>query len=418
MAQARVVILGGGFGGLFTALDLTGDAQITLISPEDQFTFTPLLYEYLSGEVEGWHIAPTYKELLDSRVRFVQARATAIDVATREVTVDLFDQIIPYDVLVLAVGGVTSYASVEGAAEHAIPFRKTEHADRLRRLMIDTLDRIAPGSAPQDASAAATFAVVGAGASGVETATKMADLLRSAFRERGLAGEARVVIFEYGDRIVPGMEDELREHVQEGLQQSGVEVHTRARVRRVTPDGLEFEHDGAQRELKAAGVVWTGGVAVNPLIETLPFEKDRRGLIIIEPTMQVRGRSEVFALGDIARFADATASAGSVQPHVSPQLTGTAQLAFQEGGLVAANIRSLLREDKLSTRGFVEYGEAVSLGTHNAALLVGGQVVDGALARQARFALYTSRLPTWQHRLKVGASWFFEGTMPRPLGFR
>jgi len=175
-------------------------------------------------------------------------------------------------------------------------------------------------------------------------------------------------------------------------------------VLRVKKDGFTIEHDGVETEVEAAGVVWTAGVAVNPLIEKLGIEKDKRGLIVVEPTLQVRGFTEVFALGDIALYKD-----------VTPTLAGTAQLANQEASLLASNIKALLDGRRLHARHFVELGEAVSLGTENAAVLAGGQAFSGAMARRARFALYTARLPTWHHRLKVGASWFFEGTSPRPL---
>ena len=404
-ARARILIVGGGFAGLFTGLDLAGAGEVTLVSPEDHFTFTPMLYEYMSGEVEAWHIAPHYRELLDEKVGFVQGAVTGVDFDRREVEVAGRVRRLPYDYLVLAVGGVTNFWGVEGAESHALPFRKIRHADDLRRRMIETLDRIPPDAAPQDARAAATFAVVGAGASGVELSTKMADLLRDAFERRGLRGEPRVVVIEMSDRVVPGMDDDIRAVVERALNEARVEVHTSTRVVRVTADGLVFEHGGAETEVKAAAVVWTAGVRVNPLVERLALEKDRRGLVVAEPTLQARGREDVFVLGDIAALRD-----------VEPTLAGTAQLAFQQSSLAARNVRAFLEGGELKTKRFAELGEAVSLGTENAAVLAGGQVVSGALARRARFALYTQRLPTWQHRLRVGSSWFFGGTKARPLG--
>src|SRR2546423_9091867 len=199
--QARILIVGGGFGGLFRALGLAGAGEVTLVSSEDHFLFKPMLYEYLSGEVEAWHIAPHYKELLDERVRFAHGEVTDIDTAARAATIAGWTNSEPYDALVIAVGGVTNYARVEGAEEHALPFRRIADADALRNRMIDTLDRIPPDAAPQDASRAATFVVVGAGASGIELSTKMADLLHDAFRRRGLQGEARVVVVEMTDQI-------------------------------------------------------------------------------------------------------------------------------------------------------------------------------------------------------------------------
>jgi demethylphylloquinone reductase len=401
--KPKIVIVGGGFGGVFTALDLGGAGEVTIISDEDHFLFTPMLYEYLSGEVEAWHIAPEYKELLDEDTNFVRGAVTDIDVDARKVILAGRDSV-PYDILILAVGGVTNYAGVTGAEEHTIPFRKLAHADKLRQRMIAALDHIPPSLPPQDVHRALTFAVVGGGASGIELSIKMADLLRDAFRRRALHGEPRVMVVEMSDRVVPGMGDEMRAFVDKALLESRVEVHTETRVVGVAPNSITLEHAGAHTELETAAVVWVAGVRPNPLVEKLNIEKDKRGLIVVEPTLQVKGHDNIFALGDTALAKD-----------VVPTLAGTAQLAFQEATLVARNVREFQRGGKLHTKHFVELGEALSLGTESAAILAAGQVLSGALARQARFAMYTSRLPTWHHRLRVGASWFLGGKEPRPL---
>jgi NADH:ubiquinone reductase (non-electrogenic) len=403
MAKAKIVILGGGFAGLFTALEIAGAADVTLVSDSDHFLFTPMLYEYLSGEVEEWHIAPRYKELLEDNVRTVQSSATAIDLKSQTISL-ANQQTLNYDVLVLAIGGITNYVGVEGAKEFSKPFRKLEHADNLRALMVAALDRIPPDMPALDVRRELTFAVVGAGASGCELSTKMADLLYDAFHRRALQGEPRVLVIEMSDRIVPGMGDQIRVIVEDALRQSHVEVHTETRVVKVTPDGITFEQEGSQESLKTAAVVWTGGVKMNPVIEHLDVEKSPRGLLMVQPTLQLSQQVNVFALGDIAFYPDA-----------SPTLAGTAQLAFQQASLAGNNIKAYLEGREMKTRHFEELGEALSLGTERAAVLTAGKAFGGALARQARFALYTSRLPTWHHRLRVGASWFFEGTTPRPL---
>jgi NADH:ubiquinone reductase (non-electrogenic) len=402
--KKRIVIIGGGFGGLFTALDLAGAGEVTLISDEDHFLFAPMLYEYLSGEVEAWHIAPQYKELLDESVNLVQNKVADIDLENRSVSFAAGREPLTYDVLVLAVGGVTNYAGVEGAAQFSIPFRKIAHADALRQRMVEALDAVPPDLPPQDVRSLLTFAIVGAGASGVELSTKMADLLRDAFERRALPGERRILLIEMGDKVVPGMGEEIRAFVENALQESRVELHTLTRVRRVSENSVTVEHNGAHTEIKTAGVVWTGGVLMNPLIQNLKAEKTERGLLRVNPMLQLMGHPDVFALGDIAYFPDAT-----------PTLAGTAQLALQEAHLAARNVKSFIAGEPLHTKHFEELGEAVSLGTERAAVLAGGKVFGGPLARQARFAMYTARLPTWHHRLRVGASWFLGGTPPRPL---
>src|ERR1700741_5084238 len=117
MSKAKILIPGGGFGGLFTALELAGSADVTLVTDADHFLFTPMLYEYLSGEVEAWHIAPRYDELLDNNVRLLQARVTGVALKSQTVSVESHEKTLNYDMLVLAVGGVTHYVGVEGAGE-------------------------------------------------------------------------------------------------------------------------------------------------------------------------------------------------------------------------------------------------------------------------------------------------------------
>jgi len=404
MARKRVLVLGGGFGGVFTSLSLAASADVTLVSDEDHFVFTPMLYEYLSGEVEEWHIAPRYTELFDDTVNLVQGRVTGIDLDSQAVTVESRPDSLAYDALVLALGGVSNFAGVEGAEQYSCPFRKIQDADRLRARMVEALDHVPPDLPPQDVKRALTFAVVGGGASGVELSTKMSDLLRDAFKRRALHGEPRVMIIEMGDRVVPGMGEPIREYVEQALLEAHVELHTLTRVVKVTEKSVMTEHQGKQESIDVAGVVWVGGVKINPVIDQLSVPKHGRGLLQVRQTLQLLDHENVFALGDIAYFPDA-----------APVLAGTAQLAFQQADLVAANVQALLSGRELRTRHFEELGETVSLGTERAAVLTGGKAFGGALARQARFALYTARLPTWHHRLRVGASWFFEGTTPRPL---
>ncbi len=400
----KVLIIGGGFGGLFTALDLANDATVTLVSKDDYFTFRPMLYEYFSGEVEAWHIAPDYRELIGDDVSFVRGTVEAIDFEQSRAKISTREESFFYDALVLAVGSTTNFRNVPGAEEFAVPFRGVNDADRLRGLIIKALDAAAPTLAPQDARESLTFAVVGGGASGVELSTKMSDLLTDAFRRRGLPGEPRILLIEGADRLVPGMGEEIREYVEKTLLRDHVDVNLQTKVLEIRKHGIATEHNGKRSEFKTAATIWTAGVKPNPLIEKLDLPKEKGGLISVNSFLQVKTRENVFALGDIARV-----------EAVVPVLAGTAQLAFQESTLLANNVRAFLSGDELKAKQFNELGEALSLGTKDGAVIIGGKLIGGLLARDARFALYTSRLPTWHHRLRVGASWFFEGTAFEPL---
>src|SRR5947208_2339989 len=325
----RILILGGGFGGLFTALGLGGKQDVTLVSDEDHFLFKPMLYEYLSGEVEAWHIAPDCRELLDNQTKFIRGRVTGIDLQGQGVNLADHKEL-SYDALVLSPGAITNYAGVEGAEEFTLPFRTLDDANHLRRRMTEALDHVQPDSAPQDTRSALTFAVVGGGASGVELSTKMAALLRDAVKRRALSGEPRVVIVEMADRLVPGMGEEIRKFVEDALENERVEVHTETRVVQVTQNNITLEHKSERLEIKTAGVVWVAGVRPNPLIDSLAVDRDRRGLIIVEPTLQVRSHPNIFAFGYVAFYGD-----------LAPTLAGTAQFALQDAHVCAGNQRAL-----------------------------------------------------------------------------
>jgi demethylphylloquinone reductase len=400
-SSAKIVIVGGGFGGLFTALNLD-DYDVTLVTIEDHFLFTPLLFEYLSGEVEAWHIAPQYRELFeDGSVRTINSQVNAIDMEHQHVMC-ANGLLLPYDVLVLAVGSVTNYWNVNGASEYAMPFRTLAHADALRQRLMDCVERLADSAGGPDQQA--TFVVVGAGASGVELSTKISDLLRNSFRERKIEGAPRIVLLEQGPRILPEMDEKIRRYALKAIAEAGIEAIIEAKALEVSPSGIIYEHRGSKISVNAAAVVWTGGVRVSPLVESLDLEKDHRKLIAVEPTLRVRGRERIFALGDIALF-----------PKVNPKLAGTAQLAYQQAKLAASNVRRLLDGKPLKTTAFKELGKAVGLGTRNAAISAGKTAFEGELARQARFLMYTTRLPTWHHRLRVGADWFLHARRPRAL---
>src|SRR4030095_53943 len=299
MSRKRIVILGGGFGGLFAALGVSGSGDVTLVSDEDHFVFTPMLYEYLSGEVEEWHIAPRYTELLDDNVTIVQGSVTGIDLSSQSVTVEDRDEPLTYDALVLALGGLTNYAGVPGAEQYSIPFRKIQHADRLRQTMVAALDRVPPDLPPQDVKHALTFAVVGGGASGVELSTQMSDLLRRAFKRDNPSGEPRVLLLEMGDRVVPRMGEPIREYVQQALIDAHVELHTLTRVVKVGESTITTQHGGTQEGMESAPVGGGAVVLINPVVERLSVAKNARGLLNILPTLQLVEHANVFALGDI-----------------------------------------------------------------------------------------------------------------------
>jgi NADH:ubiquinone reductase (non-electrogenic) len=380
----RICILGGGFGGLYTALRLSNlpwpqqePVEIVLIDQRDRFLFAPLLYELVTGELQTWEIAPPYGELLENTtVRFIQSAVSGVNLGDRQVL--LPDQEpLTYDRLVLAVGGDTPMGSVPGVADHAIPFRTVEDAqclqDRLRLL---------------EASDAETLrvAVIGGGYSGVELACKLADRLGS----RG-----RIRLVERGSEILLTSTDFNRQAAESALSERGVWVDLETTVKSVSADTLSLEYRDQVDEIPVDIVLWTVGTCVTPLVAALDLPKNERQQIQVHPTLQVVDHPEIFALGDLADCKDADGQ----------QVPTTAQSALQQADYAGWNLWASLTHRPLLPFRYQHLGEMMALGIDNATLTGLGVQLDGPLAHVARRLTYLYRMPTLNHQIRVGLNW-------------
>ena len=380
----RICILGGGFGGLNTALRLSNlpwpqqePVEIVLIDQRDRFLFAPLLYELVTGELQTWEIAPPYGELLENTtVRFIQSAVSGVNLGDRQVL--LPDQEpLTYDRLVLAVGGDTPMGSVPGVADHAIPFRTVEDAqclqDRLRLL---------------EASDAETLrvAVIGGGYSGVELACKLADRLGS----RG-----RIRLVERSSEILLTSTDFNRQAAESALSERGVWVDLETTVKSVSADTLSLEYRDQVDEIPVDIVLWTVGTCVTPLVAALDLPKNERQQIQVHPTLQVVDHPEIFALGDLADCKDADGQ----------QVPTTAQSALQQADYAGWNLWASLTHRPLLPFRYQHLGEMMALGIDNATLTGLGVQLDGPLAHVARRLTYLYRMPTLNHQIRVGLNW-------------
>jgi NADH dehydrogenase len=385
MTQApRICILGGGFGGLYTALRLGQftwepgqKPEITLIDRQSNFLFTPLLYEIVTGELQSWEVAPPFTELLHGTdIRFIQGSADRVDLDRQQITLADATEI-DYDRLVLAVGSENLTHGIPGVEEHALTFRTIEDAysldSKLRLLEATDTDRL-------------RIAIVGAGYSGVELACKLADRLG----ERG-----RLRLVEVGDRILPTAADFNRKAAEKALEQRGIWIDLETTVESITADTISLIYKGQVDTIPVEIVLWTAGTQVNPLIEQIPCPKTQRGRIMVTPTLQVPDRPNIFAVGDTAEIRD---EEGKIIP-------ATAQSAFQQADFTAWNLWSSLTNRPLLPFRYTNLGEMMALGTDRAVLSGLGIQLDGELAYLARRLVYLYRLPTLDHQLKVGFNW-------------
>ena len=381
---ARICILGGGFGGLYTALRLSQlpwekseRPEIVLVEQSDRFLFSPLLYELLTGELQTWEIAPPFTELLlGTGVRFCQGVVTGIDIDEQRVHLQDGPEI-PYDRLVLALGGETPLDLVPGATSYAFPFRTIADAyrleERLRVLEESEADKI-------------RIAIVGAGYSGVELACKLADRLG----ERG-----RFRLIELTDQVLRTSPEFNRTAAHKALETRGVWIDLETKVEEIGLDMIALEYKNQVDSIAVDLVIWTVGTRVAPVVRTLSLKQNQRGQLTTTPTLQAVDRAEIFALGDLADCRDAEGQ----------QVPATAQAAFQQADYVGWNLWASLTNRPLLPFRYQQLGEIMTLGTNDATITGLGIKLDGPFAYVARRLAYLYRMPTLDHQLKVGFSW-------------
>lgn len=380
----RICILGGGFGGLYTALRLSQlpwensqSPEIVLIDKNDRFLFSPLLYELITGEMQTWEIAPPFEELLaDTGIVFERANVTKIDIESKLIQLDNTSEL-TYDKLVISMGGKTPLDIVPGARSHAIPFRSLNDAyrlgEKLRLLEQQKKDYI-------------RIAVIGGGYSGVELACKLADRLG----EKG-----RIRLIEKSDSILASSPEFNRETAKKALEERMIWLDLDTEVEKVEADSISLLYKGQLDTVPVDIVLWTVGTQVSELIRSLPIKHNERGLLTTNVMLQAIDNEDIFVLGDVADCRDADGQ----------KVPGTAQAAFQQADYCAWNIWATISDKPMLPFRYQELGEIMALGVDSATISGMGLKLDGPFAYLARRLIYLYRLPTFKHQLTVGLNW-------------
>jgi NADH dehydrogenase len=383
----RIGILGGGFGGLYTALRLSQlpwktetAPEVVLIDRGDRFLFTPFLYELMTGELQSWEIAPPFEELLaGTGIQFRQAAIAQIDPAEKRVHLQDGSDL-TCDRLVLALGGETPLDRVAGAADYALPFRTLQDAyrleERLRVLECSQTDKI-------------RVAIVGAGYSGVELACKLGDRLQ----DRG-----RIRLIEQSDQILKVAPEFNRTAASRALEERGIWIDLETAVESITPDSITLNYKNMLDTIPVEVILWTVGTRVPAVVSQLPLKQNGRGQLVVSPTLQVIDHPDLFAVGDLADCKDADGK----------QIFSTAQAAFQQADYAAWNVWASLTGRPLLPFRYFHLGEMMTLGTDNATLTGLGLKLDGPVAYGLRRLAYLYRLPTLDHQLRVGLNWLLQ----------
>jgi NADH:ubiquinone reductase (non-electrogenic) len=378
--QQPVVVVGGGFGGLSAALQLAAtapDVPVILIEPQERFLFLPLLYELLSHELRRWEIAPRYSELLAGKgVVWLQDRVSQIDTTAQLLRTQAGQQL-SYGQLVLATGGKPTSFGIPGVEEHCLGFRSLADVDQLQQLVA----RLKQQQRPLQ-----RLAIVGAGASGVELACKLADLLQ---------GAAVIELIEQGEELLPASRSFNREQAQQALLKRDIRLRTGTRVMAVSATSVNLQRGDSRETLSCDGVIWTGGVVGSVPEITPALELDRRGRLPCSSDLRVIGAQHLFAMGDAALCPDAS---GDAHP-------ATAQVAYQQASCLATNVLHQRRGEELEPFIWNDLGEMLGLGIGQASLTGMGITLAGAAAFQLRRLAYLARMPGLQHQLRVAGGW-------------
>jgi NADH dehydrogenase len=410
----QILILGAGFGGVATARGLerclrADEAEIAVVGRDNFSLFTPMLPEVSAGGLETRHVVTPVRAQL-RRSRYVLGDVVAIDLNARAVDVQHSitgaQQTLTYDHLVMALGSVTSTFGIPGVAEHALPLKTLEDAERLRNRVIASLELADVTSDPVERARLLTYVIVGGGYTGAEGAGELIDLFHSISPYyRSIAPrDIRIVLIEAGSELLAGLPPGMGRYTKKNLVSRGIELHLGDAVTSLDDRAICL---ASGTTIPTATVLWSAGVRPTPVVRDLPLEHARNGGIIVGRDFSVLGRAGVWALGDCAWIPMKTA--GEWYPM-------TAQHAIREGPALARNIAATLRGQPTTPFDFTALGTMASIGARSGvASLANGLVITGFPAWFLWRTYYLSRLPGFDRKVRVALDWLLGLIFPRDI---
>lgn len=401
--RKQVLVLGGGFGGLYTALGLekalarNNDVVVTLVDRQNYSLFTPMLHEVAASDLDMTHIVNPVRKLL-GRVRFFHGEVKHIDLASKQATVvhgpESHGHVLAYDHLVIALGSTTNFFGLPQLEQRALTMKSLGDAVRLRNQLIDMLEEAdfecAAGSRPKLLS----IVVVGGGFAGAETVAAVNDFLRDSLRlyPHLTVDMLRVVLVHPGNVILPELGPKLGAYAQKKLAERNIEIRVNTRVIHVDENVVEL-NDGSH--IASNTVIWTAGTSPNPLVATLPCKLER-GRIITDEYLEIPGWPGVWALGDCASITDRKTG----QPYPP-----TAQHALRQGKTVANNVIAALRGGTKRPFSFSSLGLLAAIGRRTGVANILGMNFSGFVAWFLWRSIYLSKLPRFEKKVRVALDW-------------
>jgi NADH dehydrogenase len=410
MSKTRVIILGGGFAGVYAAMALErrargrGDVELGLVNRENYFVFQPLLPEIVSGNIGITDTISPLRRLLP-RTKLYIRDVDAVDLEKRRVVLSPgfwpTPTVIEYDHLVLALGTVTDFRGLAGLYEHALPFKTLEDAVVLRNHVLQVLQEASVETHPERRKSLLTFVVAGGGFSGVEVAAELNDFVRRLMRRDPelRSVQPQVVLVHTGDRLLDReFPPQLSHYAERVLRKRGIDVRLKTRLTAASPDAAVLS-DG---RVPTKTLVSTVPSFPNPLIDTLPLPKER-GRIKVDRCLEVEGFENVWAAGDCALVP--MQSEGFMPP--------TAQHAVRQAAALASNIAARSEGRELKPVSFEGLGKMGALGHRSAVAELFGRIrLSGWPAWLLWRTIYWSKLPGFERKMRLGISWALDLILP------
>jgi NADH dehydrogenase len=399
----RVVILGGGFAGIYAAIELDkefatrADVEVTLVNRENFVLFTPMLHEIAAGDLDITNIVNPIRKLLQ-HVHFIEGMVQHIDLEMKQVVVghglDGHTHEVEFDQLVLAMGSVTQFFGLPGVEKNALTMKSLSDAIQLRNRLIAVLEAADTECSAGERQALMSVAVAGAGFAGVETLASINDFLRSSLRyyPRLSSADLRLTLIHPGEAILPELSPSLGKYAQEKLEGRGIQVLARSRV--VSYDGSQIAL-AEGNSIPAKTLIWTAGTTPNPLMSTLPCQTER-GRVKVTAEMAVPDWPGIWALGDCALVPDL--STGKFCPP-------TAQHALRQGKVLAQNIVAYLDGGPYRKFNFKTIGQLATIGHRAGVASVFGINISGFAAWWMWRTIYLSKLPRLEKKIRVALDW-------------
>ncbi len=398
----HVLLLGGGYIGLYTAFGLEkhlrpDEAEITLVNPENFMLYWPLLPEVASGTVEPRHVAISLRKEL-RRTRVISGEVSGLDHGRRVATVQPYEGSpyeLPYDQVVIGLGSVTNVLPVPGLAERAVGFKSIAEAMHLRNLVLSRMEAAESTPDEEVRRRVLTFVFVGGGYTGVEALAELESMAQAARRYLPTIRreDMRWVLVEATDGILPEVDPSLGEYALRMLRQRGIEVHLETQLESAEGGTMHLSNG---EQFEAETLVWVAGVSPHPLVSELGLPVDDQGRLLADMYLHVQGTSDAWTAGDCAAVPDLIGG-GTCPP--------TAQYALRQAEHLAKNIAATLRGQPQSAFRYKSKGEFITLGRHEGAGQLLRLKLHGFPAWLLRRSYYLSIIPALNRKLRVLSDW-------------